>query len=789
MSQRRDAILAGASALLVLGATHALTKAIVNPAEWRPMVLLAIVVATGIAAVLRIFHLHWAWSVVGSLLGLVTFTYVVHLPAGGLIPGLEQWDAFVDLLGRGLLEFRDQAAPSSPLAGLLLIVTTATWVVTHVVHEFIVRWSKPGLALLTAGALWAVPLAVPQPPTRTWPHVIPFLAAAGLVLLLLADVDVVGWARDRTGLRVSTGGIVVGTVALVIAATWPTLLPGYGEEAWLDLAGADVPAYQPIVDVGDRLLLPAETEVLLVESDRPVYLRIAGLDTFDGQTWLIGPAGTDTYSPDPTTLHYAGDGPLPPEVPLGETTRVTTTVTVQDLANTYVPVPYQAVEIDGPRRKSLVYAERDGFVVATDEDVRTIEGLDRLKPQVVEGFRYSVIADVPTPSFTDLVAVDYGAADVDRWLQLPGRFQRLADQAEQVYATWGESGATTAVEKAFALQEWFATSGEFAYSTDPAEVDRLLGSGAVEEFVFENRTGYCEYFSTSMAIMLRATGVPARVAVGFLPGSAVVQPGLPEGVEQAGRATLYSVTTNDAHAWVEVLFPGHGWVKFDPTPRSDGATMPPQISDLDPELTIAERTNQAGTEDGADVPDLTDEDIPDPEGLPPGVDLDPLPEDGAGVGVGRGGLVLLGLLTLLVVSLVAWFVALWRRRPHHRHIHGADRVLAAQRRVHIMAARYGLGRRPHETAREVARRWVRDGHVPAEPASGFVSLSEAAAFGGELPEQAGEQAEALGDQLVASMRTSIGARERFLAPVRLPTQQAWRGARGIADRLRPRGRR
>ena len=80
------------------------------------------------------------------------------------------------------------------------------------------------------------------------------------------------------------------------------------------------------------------------------------------------------------------------------------------------------------------------------------------------------------------------------------------------------------------------------------------------EFLTRTKAGYCEQFAGSMAVMLRALGIPARVAVGFTPG----QPGPIPG--------SYSVTTLNAHAWVEVLFPSFGWLPFEPTPtRSNPA--------------------------------------------------------------------------------------------------------------------------------------------------------------------------------------------------------------------------
>ena len=80
---------------------------------------------------------------------------------------------------------------------------------------------------------------------------------------------------------------------------------------------------------------------------------------------------------------------------------------------------------------------------------------------------------------------------------------------------------------------------------------------AVEYFLFEQRRGYCEQFSSSLAVMARSQGIPARVATGYAPG------------EYNPFTGLYDVRASDAHAWVEVYFPQYGWTTFDPTPSFD----------------------------------------------------------------------------------------------------------------------------------------------------------------------------------------------------------------------------
>lgn len=108
------------------------------------------------------------------------------------------------------------------------------------------------------------------------------------------------------------------------------------------------------------------------------------------------------------------------------------------------------------------------------------------------------------------------------------------------------------------LEHWFRYSGDFAYSTDVSTGhDSLLLEDWLSDPTSRNyRTGYCEQFATSMAVLGRLLNIPSRVVLGFTPGEVTSQ-----GVIQ--------VRDTNAHAWVEMWMPEVGWVQFDPTPRGE----------------------------------------------------------------------------------------------------------------------------------------------------------------------------------------------------------------------------
>jgi transglutaminase-like putative cysteine protease len=107
---------------------------------------------------------------------------------------------------------------------------------------------------------------------------------------------------------------------------------------------------------------------------------------------------------------------------------------------------------------------------------------------------------------------------------------------------------------AVALEAWFrrASLGGFVYNEQPPKPP--IGVPPLVDFVTNTRSGYCQHFAGAMALMLRYLGIPARVAAGFTSGS------------YDSDKHEWTVTDHEAHDWVEVYFPGWGWLPFDPTP-------------------------------------------------------------------------------------------------------------------------------------------------------------------------------------------------------------------------------
>jgi len=170
------------------------------------------------------------------------------------------------------------------------------------------------------------------------------------------------------------------------------------------------------------------------------------------------------------------------------------------------------------------------------------------------GASYRVVSSRPaaTPEELRAAGTDYPDEIAERYLQLPAdqpdRFGRAASRIT--------ADAENPYDSAVAVERYLENEKE--YSLD---VERPEGNVA-DAFLFEMNAGYCTYFATTMATMLREEGIPARMVTGYSTG------------QQVGD-DRYVVRGLNSHAWVEVYFPEHGWVTFDPTPseaRQDART-------------------------------------------------------------------------------------------------------------------------------------------------------------------------------------------------------------------------
>lgn len=262
---------------------------------------------------------------------------------------------------------------------------------------------------------------------------------------------------------------------------------------------------------------------------------------------------------------------------------------------------------------------------------------------------------------------DYPQAILDRYLGVaPGALDEPEAQALMA-KIMTEADGSTPIDLADQLVKELH-SDRYQYKLDISGLD-CSGLSTVECFT-RYKQGFCQYYATTMAVILRDLGVPTRIVAGFLAG----ERDLATGIE--------TIRNSSAHAWVEVYFPGQGWVTFDPTGGGVSQTVP-----LPSGRPVASGTPRpSGSAGATQRPDRTPRDN-EPN------------DSGAGIGpIDRGSigpLIAVTLLLLLMVGGLA-FVA-WQRGPR-----GATSADGAYGTVLRIASRLGFGPRPSQTVYEYA---------------------------------------------------------------------------------------
>jgi transglutaminase-like putative cysteine protease len=162
--------------------------------------------------------------------------------------------------------------------------------------------------------------------------------------------------------------------------------------------------------------------------------------------------------------------------------------------------------------------------------------------------RYEATSDIAQPGASELriAGYNYPPEILLDYLQLPAVDRRVVSLAREITAS-----ADNNYDKAAAIELYLRT--KFGYTL---QLPRSVPRDPIANFLFERKQGHCEYFASSMAIMLRTLGIPSRVVNGFRTG------------EFNDITSQYLVRASNAHSWVEAYFPGYGWISFDPTPAA-----------------------------------------------------------------------------------------------------------------------------------------------------------------------------------------------------------------------------
>ena len=460
-----------------------------------------------------------------------------HLWAG-LVPTSRSVADLAALFRTGAAEIREKATPALPLNGLVALTTLFVALVALAVDLLAVPARQPALGGLGLLVLYCVPVS-----TVTG-HVafIAFAApACGFAVLLWSDQRgrLIGNARGGSGSPLGTAtlpALRTGVLALVAGVLLPVFVPTLTEGSLASGFGGGSgtgnglgAALDPVAEMAGQLNRPRPAELLRVNAsvDDPGYLRAVALDEYTDTGWHLTNLDGQQSIADDTTL-----APLPGRE---KARSVRERITVLGHDDQFLPVAYSplSVQMRGSSSENWRF----------DRAGSTIFGRD----VTTKGLTYQVVADQPEPTVEDLQAAPAVPADDDmlRYTQLPELDPSVTDLAAQLTA-----GARTPYDRVRAVLDHFtdrANGFVYSLSTSPGTTGDDLA-----DFLRLKR-GYCEQYAGAMAVLVRAAGVPARVVLGYTPGQ-----------QQSDGSRL--VTTDDAHAWVEVWFEGLGWIPFDPTP-------------------------------------------------------------------------------------------------------------------------------------------------------------------------------------------------------------------------------
>ncbi len=338
-------------------------------------------------------------------------------------------------------------------------------------------------------------------------------------------------AKLGSALSGTAVAICVGTVVLTTLLFFVIPRGGRGYFGSLALPSDRISGFSDQVDLGEiGRIKRLSTVVMHVQAPdlsplRPVKWRGIGLTTFDGKKWfnrnlIFSNLSGFRFFRFRQELFHPGQ---PQDL-------LSYTITLQSVASDALFLATQPLQLTGPFRD--LWQDEAGSVFLRYNSGSLV--------------RYAAVSDVAVPS-ADLLRTDSAAVSPEireTYLQLPPVDPRVRQLALEI--TQPESSV---YDKARAVESYL--HNHYAYTLD---LPPAMPPDPIAYFLLEARRGHCEFFASSMTILLRAVGIPARLVNGFLQGS------------YNDLSGQYTVRASDAHTWVEVYFPTYGWISFDPTP-------------------------------------------------------------------------------------------------------------------------------------------------------------------------------------------------------------------------------
>ena len=543
------------AALATLAAVYPITS-LFTSARWLPNAMLVIGLTAALGLLLRGLTRSRLLIV---LVQLVVVLYVVLFRFTGdtFSYGIPT-AATVELansLGLDAIETIQRSSAPAPLTdGVAFYLVAAVALIAVLVDAMAATWRAPaaaGLPLLTAYLITAANGNAASAvryfivPVVLWLIMLHTTARATFGRWSTTSVsDVTGGessSDNASAMRALTGGAAkLGALAVVAALFVPILVPHFPPRYLTDglgrstgSGGVGTVGFNDTIDLRNSLVNSDETPILRYTSTGPANVPLRALATsfYSRGEWRV--AGRVGQGPDRPV-------PLPPQSDRREYI-MTVSNNVLKAPRLAAPYPVVTPAIEGtPFRIDPV--TRDIRVERTVESYQVTYA--DVNPPVTK------LRAAETPTSPDILADDLAIPDV----------------AAELVRSWSDevtAGASNDYDRAVAIQAHLRDTTQYTYSLDlgePPTDDNGQELDPITAF-HQTRRGYCTQFATAMIMLARAQGIPARMAIGFIPGT------------REGSSNI--VKASDAHAWPELYFEGSGWLRFEPTASRSG---PPAYS-------------------------------------------------------------------------------------------------------------------------------------------------------------------------------------------------------------------
>lgn len=631
----------------------------------------------------------WLADVPALLLGIFfAFWQTARADEGGQLGALWQHLAT-------WIQAAKSGAASSDDAIFLLFLAVLTMLLGYVSMWLIFRSRSPWLAAAANAVVLLINLNYATEDKSIYAVI--FLLAA---LLLIVRFNLVERMRiwKRKGLRFPAelnwdfmqAGVIFTIIVIVVAATLPSsLVSGQLQDLWngpnspwqglqntfgrlfhvdggkshaSDVAfGGDL-TIQGSVDLPDIPILTYKTN-----DTSNSYLTAVTFDHFDGVKWTQDRSTQQTLNFDKNQLISAETQ---------ATTRVSATIHMINIpGGNYIYALAEPASFSVP---TIVHS--DGRPITAGDQIGSYTDWQVSGGALKAGQAYAESSYVSNATADDLRKVpapsedlnNYPAALLKAYTQLPTDLINTQDGAlvQSTALNWTQS-ATSMYDKLEDIITHFANGG-FHYSTVNPDIPPGTDAAA---WLLKKQSGYCTWFSTGMVMMARELGFPAREVEGFI--SSKLNP----------ATQTYRVMGTDAHAWVQVYFPGWGWINFEPSTSFTGAFSRPT-------------KNPSGDTGDTPPPVKGRRPIHPPPGS--GSTTPVVPVVGPSVGPGGSGNPVVGavsislslviaLLLLVVLSVALWWRLLFRR---------LSPISRAFARMTVLGRLAGVPPRPAQTASE-----------------------------------------------------------------------------------------